>query len=1561
MRKYLIVVIILVIIGAGASFLLLPGKMDVANMQQQSAQQEAVPAPAVAEPTADLAPLAEAPIDGSTPAPLAAGDLPSPDALPTPDATLTPEAAPAAIAEAPVAAPVETATAPAAPAEVASATTPAELPALDASKDYQVAYAGGDKSLETVAGVVAAHVAAQKLDDAITVMNEYVQAHPDDINGHKKLAELYQAAGKQDLYAEQIAIVVEKDPTEANLKVLSDIYNYNRQYDKQAAVLQRLIDKTGGNNPEAYIDLATIQSMAGQKEAAQRTLDELLSKHPTYSSFKLTRMVVSTAIANGDKDKALAEASKWTSTNPNPAEIADLANVINYGGYPADAITFMEPHRELITKDVDLFVAYVNAHVGASKRDEAYAILSKVHQEGKLPPALYPPYLEIALQNGDITVGENIARGIDATWFDEDQAINLIELARANQADSVKNLLIEKLGTDAYANDKPVLKAIIALTQDPKSADDEVSSALKVDLTSNKRLRLAQACARTNKRSCFDTLASKFPTMDKMTPQELHEFALLYIAANRHNEILDKVGAVYKAQTPAPEMTELAYVKLAAASGKSDVVRGWLDAHSKDAATATLNDLFFLANDRKHTETAMMVSEVLYQRDNNPNTRSFLASAYMRSGQYEKALPLLRQDAASSKASEDNYLAVLTKLARAKKEYSKELVEYVSGRLADTDTPKDRQLQYVFVLINSGNKALAVPVIDRNAKQFGGEWKKLYNQVHASSAPRGKGSKAASKKSKQPAVAAAPAVPPQPQLTLQERYALAMKPETDYDTRRRYAFDLLNDGHREQALDVFQALASDKGPESQDVQQLLYLWGPQLNSQQIAWIQHRGATASTAGERQKWGEFISYYADDYSLMEFVTANPDAISNPSIRKKYFSALAVNGTSSVFDKGMRDWITGTTDVVALQDYASVAKAYGYTGAALAATKRIDSLAPNDEGTLKDLSALSYYQGSYSNSKKYVGQYMAQTQEGTVAKTNPYEAHFLKAELLRRDGKNAEAKREYQKVIDTAPAAGKDPLAMTRYYVSKFHLGQHEEGKKGFYNLIAQNPSDKSLLADFVSILIEYKYYDEATALANQQDHNSPHYQQQAEPAPQVVPAPQPVQTAPVSAPESQGNQPQTPTYVPFGRAQKTSALEANNEIVIASGNYELVITPTQSESYAPSVDVLTPEEEMRRQQELRLQLLYARIELETNQQSDAIKRLNALQQYYPNDPQLLSFMANAQNFVGNHRKALGLVKQAQTLSPENEDLRLFRRSIEREHSDHVKLDHAWKRTGNTDEQITSFSGNIGMTDDTEFGFNLQNDEMNASQVRRADGFISDFDYSRQRGEVFVAHYLDNGSRMQASVFGNNDTAGGGLYFGFPNSLGRSELLGEYHRPYWDFVEAVAENATRDRVGVKHVSNVTPRTTFVAETSYNNYNIDSQDNVAKTALLRATLVHALNVKDPYFAIGYGFDKEHIFDVDTAIDSRGSGYRPFPMFGREIHFVSGILQQYLTDTLRADIVAGYAYDRLGEHGPQVEARLTQDFSDQLEGQVRASYGLESNNSDNSVSVVGGHLKYKW
>jgi hypothetical protein len=197
---------------------------------------------------------------------------------------------------------------------------------------------------------------------------------------------------------------------------------------------------------------------------------------------------------------------------------------------------------------------------------------------------------------------------------------------------------------------------------------------------------------------------------------------------------------------------------------------------------------------------------------------------------------------------------------------------------------------------------------------------------------------------------------------------------------------------------------------------------------------------------------------------------------------------------------------------------------------------------------------------------------------------------------------------------------------------------------------------------------------------------------------------------------------------------------------------------------------------------------------------------------------------------------------------------------------------------------------------------------------------------------------------------------------NPLGETQLFGELHRPYWEFIEGVLDDATRDRIGFDHLIKIRPDFYATIGAAYNNYNVRDYSNVARTVSVNGSLrKEVYKDRNLTTSLGYNFDAEYRRSHKTAVDSNGITFSRFPMRTREVHMVDVSLSYDLSNFTNLSGFLGYAYDRFGGHGPVVGADLTHQFAENLEGNLHASHGLSLGDSEESVSKVGGYMKYKF
>jgi len=95
--------------------------------------------------------------------------------------------------------------------------------------------------------------------------------------------------------------------------------------------------------------------------------------------------------------------------------------------------------------------------------------------------------------------------------------------------------------------------------------------------------------------------------------------------------------------------------------------------------------------------------------------------------------------------------------------------------------------------------------------------------------------------------------------------------------------------------------------------------------------------------------------EDKALVSYVGNTPKALYEEKIRKQYFPALARVAGADTYETGMQNWVSQTTDVAAILDYALTAKAHGFSRAAGIGFTRVLALDPTNETALHHMKQL------------------------------------------------------------------------------------------------------------------------------------------------------------------------------------------------------------------------------------------------------------------------------------------------------------------------------------------------------------------------------------------------------------------------------------------------------------------------------------------------------------------------------------------------------------------------------------------------------------------------------
>ncbi len=1396
-------------------------------------------------------------------------------------------------------------------------------------------------TIGTASNLADVYLQYAQIDNAVEVMERFVELNPDNIEARVKLLELYDLAQRPDDATEQLEIILRETDKPEYRDKLKSAYLLSEKTGKTIPLMFEIIGNKGEGSAQEFRRLARLLASTKRYEEALEVMNLFEERYASEFIFDDYELKLRLLIEN----EKFADAQKYAlflrDKNLSRDEISNISNVLLYRVNPQAALEFIRGYINEVEKSPRLLSQYVSILSATDNSEAAYSILKQQYDNGVLHPSLYDEMVALSIRYGNDELANSLIKDIPYNNLEEDEVIAMIDVGLRYKKPALLEALKPRAVQVAERNNDDYLLAMLTVAEGARNPALVVQS-LKAQPSFAKRLQLAQLCAQQNVAPCVTAFSEMIPPVQTMTDADIVATAQLLRESKNYNDAYALINRAREMRQN-PEF-DAVWFPLAAIKADNDVIDAFLAEDPEYLSQDTFTTAYYLAANNGQYQNAGDIAEYVYKKDDSSENRELITQTYMRAKQYENALPLLREDKDKSANAENDYLFVLSKLARKKAEYARELSEYGSKVLNSNISDKRRQ-NIIYALVDGGQQHTVMPYVRNLALQRPDEWAFLY----ADYLKKRSGN---------------------------EAYRnfwmdVAARHKNNDTLRSQIAYNLLEQGYSADAEAIFMDVAKDKPADSDMVKQLVYIWSPVFDAEALSWLNQRAANADTIEEQQEWITLMANGVTDEQLAGMVESYPQLLEQRIFEERYLDYVQRTQTpeagKTIIANYIAPRIDNTYELQRLNRYAEFANAYNLNEIERNAYKRGLALSPDHPEMLARLGVSYYGEADYSRSEELLSHYFnTGADERAMSIPSFYRPEYYYAELLRRERRNEEAEVYYQRVIDMAaqtPASDTELQSMAaRAYA---YTGNVDEAKARFQELIAANPESRQLKAEYSSMLLETRNYD--LVEPSLQDWKDPAIKQYA----------------------------LTPMSLSALNASAYRLIDGNTRILLKHGETESITMPQSDqydwlsytqEGYEETMIVAKPgyrlqvmnstdgttwihpektedqfETIAEKNYDIRNALTFARYNVETGNEYEAAKASQKLANEYPQNAEVLGFTANIQNFVGNWPYARRLVDKAHELQPENEDILALQRGIEREHASTIYIDGEWRQLADNNEFITTIGGEYDLNENTQIGIVVQNDSVDSQVLTLPNGQIGEFNDQKQRGELFLRHFTENGDQSQISIFGNNNTAGIGLYHAFINPLGNTRLGAEYHRPNWDFVEGVLTDATRDRIFVGHRKSFANRITADVEVGYNRYNVKDFDNVSDTGTVTATV--ARQVLDiPYVAVGYGLDAEYEIDEENGIDQNGVPFQRFPMDSREVHALTVFGNHQIDEDTVAEGFASYGYDRIsGDSGPLLEGRLTRYLTDRVAIQGRAGYGFRGGPNEGDVTRAGVRLQYRY
>ncbi len=988
----------------------------------------------------------------------------------------------------------------------------------DARPLLEKRFAAGDRSADVVMPLAEIYVQDGEVERAVNLLRHVQAAGDDRLALFQKVAAFQKYNEQNQDYLRTLENIERIAGSEDGLRELANQYRFSNDNAKLIPALQTLTARYKGL-PEEYLELANLLAAGSRFAGAAAVMQRFETKHPKDISADSVDLFVSILLDGGQGRQALSRASEWLAQHHDPETIVRFVELMRARRHSDLAARLLTPFDSAIDRDPVLLGEWLQLEMAAGHSAEAFGRLGRWRETRSLPDVLIGPYIDLAVARGRLNLAVEAAEQFGVDRLDDSLLAALVEAAfSANQLSTASRLALE--AGRRFTDGRPLLAARLAFAAGDRagatsfltaaenghgtSAADRVAMAT-LDLSLGRKLEAVAQLSRVNLNSAGGDL--------------LLEAARLYIQAGKPAEGAQRFVRLRTGNRALP--ADQAWALLGAASGEGEAVARWLrGTPARSVPDSVLRDLFYIAQDlgsaRGQAALSLAAAERLFADHPDSQSRLMLARSLNAAGRPGEALPYLRASLGSGEPeTEEIYTAALlgalhSSSGDASEKLKKELSAFWTKKLGQAQNDESKQLEIIAGLLEIGAWDSALPRLEALARRRE-DVASLYVETAIKAGERQAAVeflKSDLAREDLPAEARearvyalidyagqAEALPYMRQLAdaNPSRWAPAYEEalekagrrnelldfwrsrfgsgELTPDEKRGIAYRLIEQGEPEWARSVFGELAESAMPDDPNVAEWLFLWGQNPSRQVLEALESRARRARGAEQAAWLNRLLEAGAPDRVVKVIGAVLPAPGSGGALFDVYVRSLAANHQVDALSAAIAKEAAATTDAGRVRQLAKLTLDLGGPAAAGPAFERLAQLEPADPEALHWLGLLDYGRARYSSAERRL-RVLLSSHEGN------YDDNYYYAQILWHAGRQSEARVYFGKTLRLiARMESPSVEARAARAQSLFRSGYMQPALRDYRQLIAEQPRNGELRADFAVLLLESRDYDEA----------------------------------------------------------------------------------------------------------------------------------------------------------------------------------------------------------------------------------------------------------------------------------------------------------------------------------------------------------------------------------------------------------------------------------------------------------------------------------------------------
>ena len=583
-----------------------------------------------------------------------------------------------------------------------------------ARKFYEEQYEKGIRTPSLVYEMSVLYEREGNLEKAIEVIREYANAHPEDLDVLKRLADLYLLNNQFDAYDQTLIKIHEQkgklDPD--SLRELSEYYKNQNNIKQQEAILKEIISSGKGEEGD-YSELAYVYVEENEFDNAAA----ILKTRRTYFVDKNTidmilfELWVDVKLGKVQAQEAVKTVADYLNKKNDPRLTLYVLGQFREN-YPALAVQLIKLLQPAIAKNRRLENAVLMIeweHV--KQKEKVYRRLIKLEKFAKKDPVLQNFMFNVFLDRSDDKHLLSLIQNTPMQRIEERGIIDLSILANIHEKPIWAQEMQKALGLK-YLEKHPLSALALVIGAQQKGTHEKFTQYLKTNSpTPGERYHLFRlAVAAHFDQEALD-LGATLPPYVGLQDHDLIEIAQSYATMKKAEVLYPMIEQ--SLSSIGNKNAEAAVALLDIALHRTKKALEWME-EQKLIKEDILKAFYEVAKENKEYSLDLYIAQRLQKDYPSTSSESSYGFALVQVGKLEKGISILKQlykDHPLNSQIQKDYFYALTLAAKKDRRYTEDLLAFMNDRERQGNVGKNllRDFGYIYLeILRDFHKAQAI-------------------------------------------------------------------------------------------------------------------------------------------------------------------------------------------------------------------------------------------------------------------------------------------------------------------------------------------------------------------------------------------------------------------------------------------------------------------------------------------------------------------------------------------------------------------------------------------------------------------------------------------------------------------------------------------------------------------------------------------------------------------------------------------------------------------------------------------------------------------------------------